>query len=105
MRVYTEERDATTAEVHLGDDPSASDEARQWLSEASLRLGHRRGRLDDLHDHLPRAVRHQHVGSLPSEPPRIRLELFRDLYRLCPAVAGHGTHQPDGGLARGSVWR
>src|SRR6266540_3729596 len=100
----TEDRHAATAEVQQEYDPPESDWARQWLTEAPLRLGHRRGRLDDRYDHFPRAVRHQHTGPLPPEPPGVRLELLLDLYRLCPAVAMYGVLQPSGRLARGSLW-
>jgi hypothetical protein len=100
----TAERHAATAELYSAYDPPESDRDRQRPDEAPLCLGHRRGLRNDLHDYLPRAVRHQHAGPPPSEPAGVRLELLRDLRRLCPPVAGLGARQPTGGLARGSVW-
>src|SRR5215813_13330491 len=100
----TSGRQAANAEICSALDPPESDRDRQWRAEAPLCLDHRRGLLDDVYDYLPRAVCHQHAGPLPSEPPRVRLELLRDLHRLCPPVAGLGAHQPAGRLARGSVW-
>src|SRR5918992_1760283 len=74
----TAERQAATAEVYSAYDPTESDQDRQWLAEAPLCLGDRRGLRTDLYDHLPRAVHHQYAGPLPSEPPGVWLELLRD---------------------------
>src|ERR671933_434550 len=93
----TAERHAVTTELCSAYDPPATGRDRQRPAEVALCLGHRRGLRDDMYDYLARAVRHQHAGPLPSEPPGVRLELLRDLRRLCPPVAGLGVSQPAGG--------
>src|SRR5262249_51923149 len=71
-----EARHAAIAEIHERSYRPEVDPAWPCLAEAPLRLGHCRGRLADLYDHLPHAVRHQYARSPSPEPPGIRLELL-----------------------------